>query len=296
MIGSVCVQSRLRRVKTVTIAIPSLHRPDLTARCIEFIQRQTLPSSQWEVIVIENEARPGYILPDPLPANTTRIELPDNEGTTGSINRAVARSSSLYILLLNNDVELEPAYLEKLVCALNADAKLGFAAGKLLRSTQRSDIDGAGDALLMGGGAFRLGHHDRADGRFERTLPILGGCGAAVLYRRDVFERCGSLDEDFFAYLDDMDLGMRAHWLGYRGIYLPDAIAYHLGSATLGDVLHPRIIEYITRNQIFLLMKDYPRAHVWRLLPRIAIFQLLWFAFALRNHGFTPYWRGWRAA
>ncbi len=65
-----------QQVKTVAIAIPSLHRPDLTARCIHFIQRQTLPASDWEIVVIENEAQAGEILPDPLPPNTRRIELP----------------------------------------------------------------------------------------------------------------------------------------------------------------------------------------------------------------------------
>ena len=246
-------------MKTVTIAIPSLHRPDLTARCLEFIQQQTLPADEREVVVIENEAQPGSILPDPLPPNTRRIELPDNEGTTGSINRAVTATESPYILLLNNDVELRPDCIEKLVRALDADPKLGFATGKLLRATQRTHLDGAGDAMLMAGAAYRLGHFDRDDGQFDRPMPILGGCGAAVLYRREVFERCGRLDEDFFAYLEDLDLALRAHLLGYTGVYLPDAVAYHIGSATLGDVLHPRIVEYLTRNQIYLLVKDYPR-------------------------------------
>ncbi len=103
------------RVKTVTIAIPSLHRPDLTSRCLEFIQKQTLPPDCWEIVVIENSAQPGKMLPDPLPPNTRRIELPENEGTTGSINRAVAATESRYVLLLNNDVELDPDYLQKLV-------------------------------------------------------------------------------------------------------------------------------------------------------------------------------------
>ena len=146
------------RVKTVTIAIPSLHRPDLTSRCIEFIQKQTLPAEAWEIIVIENEARPDKMLPDPLPPNTRRIELPDNEGTTGSINRAVEATNSRYVLLLNNDIELQPGYIETLVRALDADTKLGFATGKLLRATQRTHLDGAGDAMLMAGGAYRLGN------------------------------------------------------------------------------------------------------------------------------------------
>ncbi len=72
-----------------------------------------------EIVVIENGAQPGKMLPDPLPPNTRhRIELPENEGTTGSINRAVAATESRYVLLLNNDVELDPGYLQKLVgCA-----------------------------------------------------------------------------------------------------------------------------------------------------------------------------------
>jgi GT2 family glycosyltransferase len=283
------------RVKTVTIAIPSLHRPDLTARCLEFIQQQTLPADEWEVIVIENEAQPGSILPDPLPLNTRRIELPTNEGTTGSINRAVAMSQSRYVLLLNNDVELQSDCVEKLVRALDADAKLGFATGKLLRATQRTHLDGAGDAMLMAGASYRLGHFDRDDGQYDCPRTVLSGCGAAVLYRREVFELCGPLDENFFAYLEDVDIALRAQLLGYTGAYLPDAVAYHIGSATLGDVLHPRIVECLTRNQIYLLAKDYPRPVFWRLLPRIAVYQGLWLSYAARKHAFSAWLRGWWA-
>jgi GT2 family glycosyltransferase len=283
------------RVKTVTIAIPSLHRPDLTARCLQFIQQQTLPADEWEVVVIENEARPGSVLPDPLPPNTRRIELPNNEGTTGSINRAIAMTESRYVLLLNNDVELQPDCVEKLVRALDADQRLGFTTGKLLRATQRTHLDGAGDAMLMAGAAYRLGHFDRDDGRYDWPRTVLSGCGAAVLYRREAFELCGPLDEDFFAYLEDVDIALRAHLLGYTGEYLPDAVAYHIGSATLGDVLHPRIVEYLTRNQLYLLAKDYPRAVFWRLLPRITVYQGLWLIYVARQHAFGAWLRGWWA-
>jgi len=280
------------RVKTVAIAIPSLHRPDLTARCIDFIQAQTLPPDGWEIVVIENEAPAGKVLPDPLPRNTRRIELPANEGTTGSINRAVSATESRYVLLLNNDIELAPDYIAKLVAALDADSKLGFATGKLLRATQRTHLDGAGDAMLMAGGAYRLGNHDPDVGQFDRAMPVLAGCGAAVLYRREAFAASGGLDADFFAYLDDLDLALRVQLLGYSGVYRPDAVAYHIGSATLGDTLHPRVIEYITRNQIYLLTKDYPRQVFVRLLPRIVMYQCLWLAFALRNGTSGVYFRG----
>jgi GT2 family glycosyltransferase len=285
-----------QQVKTVSIAIPSLHRPDLTARCIQFIQKQTLPASDWEIVVIENEARADKILPDPLPPNTRRIELPKNEGTTGSINRAVAMTESRYILLLNNDVELAADYIGKLVAALDQDPKLGFATGKLLRATDRDHLDGAGDAMLMAGGAYRLGHLDPDRRQFDRPMPVLAGCGAAVLYRRNAFLESGGLDLDFFAYLDDLDLALRTQLVGYSGLYLADAVAFHIGSATLGEPLHPRVVEYITRNQLYLLMKDYPRPVFLRLLDRVFVYQLLWLMFAMKSGNFRAWIRGLRDA
>jgi len=291
-------------VKTVVIAIPSLHRPDLTARCIESIQKQTLSADEWEIVVIENEAAAGQVLPDPLPPNTRRIDLPTNEGTTGSINRAVAATESRYVLLLNNDVELASDYIATLVAALEDSAMLGFATGKLLRATQRTHLDGAGDAMLMAGAGYRLGHLDCDRGQFDEPMPVLAACGAAVLYRRGVFVASGGLDADFFAYLDDLDLALRAQLLGYSGIYIPSAVAYHVGSATLAalpgspkkEALHPRVVEYITRNQLNLLVKDYPRPVFLRLLPRIVVYQCLWGLFALRNGALGAYLRGLRAA
>ena len=283
-------------MKTVAIAIPALHRPDLTARCIEFLQKQTLHADLWEIIVVENEARAGQMLPDPLPRNTRRIELTTNEGTTGSINRAVAETDARYVLLLNNDVELAPDYIAKLVAALDENPKLGFATGKLLRATQRTHLDGAGDAMLMAAAGYRLGHMDRDDGQADQPVPVLAGCGAAVLYQRDVFVAAGGLDPEFFAYLDDLDLSLRMQLNGYSGLYIPGAVAYHIGSATLGDPLHPRVIELITRNQIYLLIKDYPRPVFLRLWPRIAVYQLLWMMFAMRNGAVGAYLRGVRTA
>jgi hypothetical protein len=205
-------------------------------------------------------------------------------------------TESRYVLLLNNDVELAEDYLEKLARVLDDDTRLAFATGKLLRATQRTHLDGAGDAMLMAGAAYRLGHRDPDGERFDRAMPVLSGCGAAVLYRRVAFVESGGLDLDFFAYLDDLDLALRVQLLGYSGAYVPSAIGYHIGSATLGSAMHPRVVEYITRNQFYLLRKDYPPAVVLRLLPRIVAYQGLWFLFAVRNGAANAYVRGLLAA
>ena len=283
-------------MKTVAIVIPSLHRPDLTARCVESLQRQTLPAELWKIVVVENEARPDCVLPDPLPRNTMRIELPKNEGTTNSINRGMAAVPSPYVLLLNNDVELAPDYIEKLLTALEADASLGFVTGKLLRASDHTLIDGAGDAILLGGASYRLGHLDSDRSQYDKPMPLFSACGAAVLYRSKAFLLSGALDADFFAYLDDLDLAFRVNLLGYSGAYAPDAVAYHVGSATLGQPMHPRVIEYITRNQFCVLWKDYPASLYRRLLPHIVFYQVLWFLNTVKHGGLTAYVRGVLAA
>ncbi len=116
------------------------------------------------------------------------------------------------------------------------------------------------------------------------------------LYRRRPLSTAAVWTLTSSPILDDLDLALRTQLLGYRGSYVPDAVAYHIGSATLGNTLHPRVVEYITRNQIYLLIKDYPQAVFRRLLPRIVIYQCLWAFFAIRNGGLGAYLRGMRTA
>lgn len=242
--------------------------------------------------MVENQAREQDPAPT-IPAGlaTRRILLKQNWGTTASINHALTLSDSAYVLLLNNDVELEASFLERLVTALETDPALGFATPKLLKAGDRHRLDGAGDALLLGGGAYRLGHSDDS-AKFDVAGKVLAGCGAATMYRRAMVAQSGGLDEDFFAYLEDVDLALRAHLQGWGGTYLPSAIAYHIGSATLGDAVHPNIIRFLTRNQLLLLSKNYPASILLRLLPRILLFQLLWFMLSVKRRATGAYLKG----
>jgi GT2 family glycosyltransferase len=292
MLDAISRSMQTPRDKLISVIIPSLHRPDLTRSCIESLAKQNLSADQWEVVVVENDARPDSILQDPLPLNTRRLLLNANYGTAGATNQGIAETSSKYVLLLNNDVEVKPDFLPILVSVLERDERCAFAVGKLLNAKDKVRLDGAGDALLLGGGAYRLGHGDPDTGQFDGEFPVLGGCGAAALFRRAVLEKIQGLDEDFFAYLDDVDLALRSHLFGYRGLYVPLAVAYHIGSATLGERLHPKIVELVTRNQLSLVVKNYPFWTLVQLLPRILAFQILWFGFVVPKGSVTPYLRG----
>src|SRR5262249_47575002 len=263
--------------------IPSLRKPDLVTACLRSLSQQTLSRADFDVFVIENEGRDQDPAPK-IPAELTvrRVFLQENLGTTGSINHALTLSDSRYVLLLNNDVELAPDFLQVLMAVLETNSEVGFATPKLLKAGDRRKLDGAGDALLLAGGAYRLGHGDADSPAFNVAGEVLAGCGAATMYRRPMMTEAGGLDEDFFAYLEDSDLSLRAHLLGWKGAYVPAAVAYHIGSATLGDATHPSIIRFLTRNQLLLLVKNYPASLLLRLAMRILLFQCLSLAQAVR--------------
>jgi GT2 family glycosyltransferase len=276
---------------SLAVVIPALHRPDLTERCLHSFLRQQCAPGDCEIIIVENDATHGATLPDPLPPRVRRLELDRNYGFTGAVNRGIAASSSEFVLLLNNDVELLPGFVNALLAKMQVDPLVAIAGGKLLSAADPALLDGAGDGLLLGGAGYRLGQGDRDAGQFDHIEP-LSCCGAALLLRRSALEEIGGLDEDFFAYLDDVDLALRARLRGYKVMYVPEAKATHIGSATLGEPLHPKTFEWITRNQTLVVVKNYPARVFLRLLPRIAVFHALWFLRAIAQGRFIPLLHG----
>jgi GT2 family glycosyltransferase len=268
---------------TVSVLIPHWNRRDLLERVLAGLRAQTLPP--FEILVIDNGSTDGsQEAARALGAEV--LQLPANLGFAAAVNRGLEVARGDLVALLNNDVELAPDWIETLGCAMQQEGAW-FAIGKLLDYHRRDHVDGVGDALTRGGGACRLGH-SRPDGLwFNRPRRIFFPSATAVLLRREFFARVGSLEVAFFSYLEDVDLGLRAALLGLEGLYVPQAVGYHHGSATLG-AWNPRMIEWVTRNQILLVAKYYPLAWWWRVL----VGQILWAALAFRRGRALPWLRG----
>jgi GT2 family glycosyltransferase len=113
----------------------------------------------------------------------------------------------------------------------------------------------------------------------------------AALFRVELFRRVGVLDERFESYLEDLDFGLRCALQGYEGLYVPQAVAYHQGSATLG-AWHKDTIRRIARNQVLLVAKHFPGAQLWRSGWAILVAQTLWGAVALRHGRGGAFLRG----
>jgi GT2 family glycosyltransferase len=279
----------------ITAIIPSLHRPDLTKKCIASLERQIL-GVRLAIIVVENDARPS-VLPESLPQNAERLLLDRNFGFAGAVNRALLHARGDYVLLVNNDVDLRPDCVRSLWHALEATPGAAFAVAKLFQQGKPDILDGAWDGILLGGGAYRVGHGSPDDEFLSRSRQVLAGCAACMLIRTALLHELGAFDEYFFAYLEDLDFALRALLCGYSGLYVPSAVSFHLGSATLGGgtpgmAMHPKVSEWITRNQLLVVTKNYPASVLLRVFPRIFIFQILWFALMLRRGVLIPYCKG----
>ncbi len=216
-----------------------------------------------------------------------------NVGVAAALNIAVRAAQSELVALLNNDIELDPDWLEELVAALERHPEASSASCKLLNYWRRDELDGAGDIFTRAGIAGRRGHGEPDRGQYDRGEYVFAPTAGAALYRSTALAAVGPFDESFYAYFEDADWGMRAQLLGHRCRYVPSAIAYHMGSATTRGELDPRYLLLLRRNLLALLLKDMPLAFLLRNAPRIAWAQLHLLARSARAGGLAVQCKRW---
>ncbi len=257
----------------VTVVIPNWNGERLMKLCLGSLQNQSF--GDFEVTVVDNGSTDGSIgfVREHFP-EVRVIPLGENRGFAAAVNAGIEASAAEFVALLNNDTEQDPGWLEALVRAAEDRPESGLFASKLVDFHDRGVLDGAGDGMRLSGLPYRLGHGERDAGRFDRPGYVFGACAAAALYRKSLFEEVGLFDEDFVSYCEDGDLSFRAQLAGHRCFYVPDAVVYHMGSASTGGKRSPTATRLGTRNSLSLLVKDLPLCVVPHTLPFFALGQL----------------------
>lgn len=270
----------------IAAVVPTWNRRELLAGLLASLQSQTTPPKR--VIVVDNGSSDGAgELARAQGATVLRFE--SNVGFAAAVNRGVREADTPLVAVLNNDVRLAPTWMEKLTAGIDAGA--WFAAGKVLNEKQPGLIDGAFDLLSRGGCALRAGNGCPDSPEWNLARPIDIAPFTAVLLRRELFELAGYLDERFESYLEDVEFGLRCARKRYSGIYLPEAVAWHLGSATLGT-WHPDTIRRIARNQVFLVARHFSNGWGLRDRWKALVAQMLWGMVAARHDCGIAFIRG----
>ncbi|MCX6623517.1 MAG: glycosyltransferase family 2 protein, partial [Acidobacteria bacterium] len=232
------------------------------------------------VLVVDNGSSDGS--PEAAEQLGCRVlRLESNQGFARAVNEGIRSTTSEWVAILNNDVEIPPGWLEELMAALTATPEAAYASGKLYRRGSTT-LDSTFDLVARSGCAWRAGHgrDDSPIWNEQRTVSMVSL--TAAVCRRELFERIGYLDEDFESYLEDVDFGMRCALRGEKGLYVPSAVGWHEGSATLG-VWHQDTVRRISRNQVLLVAKHYPGNWLLRYGWPVLVGQLLWGMVAARH-------------
>ena len=250
----------------VTVVIPNWNGEQFLQTCLGSLHKQSFKDS--ETVLVDNDSTDGSVAFVGRNFPEVRVvPLDENRGFSAAANAGIKASSSEFVALLNNDTEASPGWLEALVRAADAHPEAGFFASKLVDFHNRRFLDGAGDALRLSGLPYRLGHGERDRGQFDSPSFVFGACAAAALYRQSMLEEIGLFDEDFVSYCEDGDLSFRAQLAGYRCLYVPDAVVYHMGSASTGGKRSATATRLGTRNSLGLLVKNLPSSIVPHVLP-----------------------------
>jgi GT2 family glycosyltransferase len=281
----------------LSVIIPNWNGKRFLEECIDSIKAQTF--QDFETILVDNGSMDGSVqfVQEKYGGFVRIIRNEKNLGFAGGNNVGIRAAKGEYIVLLNNDTWTDPRWLEELVKATEGDSCIGMWGSKIYSYGKRDQIEAVGELIYWDGLSRARGQFDRDQGQYEMMEEILFPPGCGAMYRKRVFDEVGLFDEDFFAYADDAEIGIRARLAGWKSLYVPRAILYHKNSGT-GGQYSPFKAFYVERNRFWIVLKYFP----WPLLLLSPFFTFHRFAFqaygALSQRGaagkFTKNYSPWR--
>ncbi|MCH7521230.1 MAG: glycosyltransferase family 2 protein [Candidatus Marinimicrobia bacterium] len=247
--------------------------------CFDSLLGTTYPSV--EILMVDNGSTDGSV--PFVERNYPQVKLiksPTNLSYSGGNNLGIRHASGDYIVLLNNDTEVTPGWLEPLAEEFASDRTIAACQPKILMMTDRSSFEYAGAAggymdwfgfPFLRGRIFDVIEQDH--GQYQNQVDLFWTSGAAMAIRKSVLDEIGLLDEDFVLHMEEIDLCWRMHLMGYRLRARPDAVIYHFGGGTLGRDRVAKLY-YNIRNSIFMLLKNVSARRLFWVLPIRALLDL----------------------
>ena len=244
----------------ISVVVVNWNRRELLRACLVSLARQSGVS--FETIVVDNGSADGSADLAEREFGAQVIRNFENRGFCAANNQGIAAARGEFIALLNNDAEAEPCWLAELHRACSSRPEIGMTASKVLVWEDPRRIDKAGHLIFPDGQNRGRGCGALDCGQFDREEEVLWPDGCAAMYRKSMLDAIGGFDEDFFAYGDDAELGLRARIAGWSCLYAPRAIVRHHRGATMGKDSAGRLA-LIERNRVLLALKLFPASLLW---------------------------------
>ncbi len=281
----------------IAVIVVTWNASELMREVLDALGRQTLMPAR--VFIIDNGSQDLDIL-SKIVASYSFCELLGlrvNVGFAAANNLGFDQSSDFeYVALLNPDAIPDPEWLLQLARATEAYPDCASFASRLIDYANPHLLDGVGDYLTFWGKPGRIGKGEPERGQFGQIVEVFAPCAAAALYSRRKVLECGGFDEDFFCYVEDVDLGFRLRLAGHHCRYIPEAMVYHVGSGTTGGQHGDFAVYHGHRNLVWMYVKDMPEVLFWLFLPlHLAMNFVALVVFTLRGQGRVIWRAKWDA-
>ena len=215
-----------------------------------------------EVILIDNGSTDGSVefiknYSKNLDFPVIIIKNPENLGFAKAINQGILKASYQYIFSLNNDTEVEKHSISPLLDLISSDDNIFSVASKMIQFSNKNLIDDAGDEYNILAWTKKTGENQPIE-NYSEVYEIFSSCAGAAMYNKAILDKIGLFDENFFAYMEDVDLAYRAKINGYKNLFCPESMVYHIGSGTSGSRYNEFKVKLAARNNVWMIYKNFP--------------------------------------
>ena len=273
----------------VSAVVVNHNRAELLGQCLRSLLKQTYDS--FEILVVDNASSDHSrdLLGSFQHERLRLIALDQNVGFAGGNNVAIREARGEFVALLNNDAVATEGWIEHLVAVMQSSGRIGMCTSKIL-FFQTDVIDKAGHLMYPDGQNRGRGTGEKDRGQYDELEETLFADGCAALYRKLMLDELGGFDESFFAYGDDADLGIRGRLMGWKSVYVPEAVVYHRHSSTIGPYA-PQKVFWVERNRFWLALKNFPLPLLF-ITPALTLNRWMWnFCAALARRGAAGHFR-----
>ena len=213
-----------------------------------------------EVIIVDNGSSDGsieflkncsYSFPLVL------VENNENLGFAPAVNQGILKAENELIFSINNDTEIKKGSIKALIDLITSCEDIFSVQAKMLQYDNKQLIDDVGDEYNLLAWTKKTGENHHSD-EYVEVKEIFSSCAGAAMYKKSVLEELGLFDDNFFAYMEDVDLALRSKINGYKNLLCPEAIVYHIGSATSGSRYNEFKVKLAARNNVWVVYKNLP--------------------------------------
>lgn len=213
-----------------------------------------------EVIIVDNGSTDGsrdYIKNGSFNFPVVLIENTENLGFSPAVNQGIRKAKNDYIFSLNNDTEIKKGSIKALVDLISSDDNIFSVQAKMLQYDNKELIDDVGDEYNLLAWTKKTGENHNSN-EYVEVNEIFSACAGAAMYKKSILDEIGAFDDNFFAYMEDVDLAIRSRIYGYKNLLCPEAIVYHIGSATSGSRYNEFKVKLAARNNVWVVYKNLP--------------------------------------